>query len=224
VDVTSPRLASDSGRTGRFTISVTTRGEVSSSSVSGYELQIREPGATSSSRRRARTSAEDLTFVFRGKPGHTYVIHARALNSRGEKGRPDSSRTVVPVDEGRFTTPSLRYYGRWREPRSGRAYGGRLSQSNRVGARISYRFRGDRLFLVGRKSRRGGKALVVLNGRRRVINFYSRRTAHRRVVAILRGQSRGVNKFRIVNLGLKGSRKGRGTRVEIDALGVRRLR
>ncbi len=53
-----------------------------------------------------------------------------------------------------------------------------------------------------------------------MISFYSRRTRNRRVVAILRAKRRGVNRVRIVNLGRKGSRRARGTRVEIDALGV----
>jgi hypothetical protein len=224
VDVRSPRLASDTGRTGRFRISIRNRGTATSSSASGYELQIRQPGAGASRTRRARLSADALSFVFRGKPGRTYVIRARAVNSQGRKGRYDTSRTVVPVDDGRFTRRTLRYAGRWREPRNGKAYGGRLSWSNRRGARISYRFRGDRLYLVGRRSRRGGKALAVLNGRRRVVSFYGRRTANRKVIATLRGKSRGVNKFRVVNLGRKGARNGRGTRVELDALGARRLR
>ena len=61
-----------------------------------------------------------------------------------------------------------------------------------------------------------------VNGRRRVVSFYSRRARNRRVVAVLRAKRRGVNRVRIVNLGRKGSRRARGTRVEIDALGVRR--
>ncbi|MBA3305903.1 MAG: hypothetical protein H0U25_08265 [Thermoleophilaceae bacterium] len=107
--------------------------------------------------------------------------------------------------------------------RSKRAYAGRLSRSSRRGARLGFRFSGDRLFIVGRTGRRGGRALVRLNGRRRVVSFYSRRTRNRKVVAILRAKRRGLNRVQIVNLGRKGSRRARGTRVEIDALGVRRL-
>ncbi len=59
---------------------------------------------------------------------------------------------------------------------------------------------------------------MLVNRRRRVISFYSRRTRNRRVVAMFRAKRRGVNSARIVTLGRKGSRRG-GTRVEIDALG-----
>ena len=76
--------------------------------------------------------------------------------------------------------------------------------------------------VVGRTGRRGGKARVTLNGRRRTVSFYSRRTRHRRVVATLRAKRRGLNRARIVVLGRKGARRARGTRVELDALGYRR--
>ena len=54
-------------------------------------------------------------------------------------------------------------------------------------------------------SRRGGKAIVLLNRRRRVISFYGRRTRNRRVIAVLRAKRRGVNRARIVTLGREGA-------------------
>ncbi|MEK6228610.1 MAG: hypothetical protein AABM31_04685 [Actinomycetota bacterium] len=65
---------------------------------------------------------------------------------------------------------------------------------------------------------------MLLNGRSRVISFYGPRTRNRQVVAVLRARPSRVNKVRIVNLGMKFASRGRGTRVELDALGVRRLR
>ena len=84
------------------------------------------------------------------------------------------------------------------------------------------RVRGSRIYLVGRRSRRGGKALVRINGRRKTVSFYGRRTRNRVVVASLRGKRRGVNRVRITVLGRKGAKRSRGRRVEIDAIGALR--
>ena len=80
---------------------------------------------------------------------------------------------------------------------------------------MAFRFRGDRLYLVGRKSARGGKAVVTIDGRRRLVSFYSPRTRNRRFIVGPRLAKKKVHSVRIVNLG-----RGRhGTRVEIDAFG-----
>ena len=226
VSVSSPRLASDSSRTRRFPISIRLRPGTAQANVANYQLQIRDRGRAKTLKVRAtRVSASALQgrrFRFRGRTGHTYLIRARAIDRVGRSGPWDSSRTIVPLDDARRATPALQYRGDWSRLRSKRAYARRLSRSTRRGARLSLRFRGDRLFVVGRTGRRGGKAGIRLNGRRRVVSFYSRRTRNRRVVAILRAKRRKVNRLQIVNLGKKGSRRARGTRVEIDALGVRR--
>ena len=224
VDVRSPRLASDRSLTRRFAISIRPRPGTSRAAIAAYRLQIRDtqpakPGRSST--RRARVSAARArSFRFRGRAGHTYRIRARAIDKAGKVGPWDSSSTIVPFDDARRATRALRYRGGWKRVSARRAYARRLSRSTRRGATLSLRFRGDRLFLIGRTGRRGGSALVMLNGRRRVVSFRSRRVRNRRVVATLRARRRGVNRVRIVNLGRTGSR--RGTHVEVDALGVRR--
>jgi len=80
---------------------------------------------------------------------------------------------------------------------------------------MAFRFRGDRLYLVGRKSAKGGKALVIIDGRRRLVSFYSRKTQNRRFIVGPRLSKKKVHSVRIVNLG----RGRRGTLVEIDAFG-----
>jgi hypothetical protein len=119
--------------------------------------------------------------------------------------------TVVPLDDARGTR-AIRYRGAWSRVRSRAAFGGRLSRSSRRGDELRLRFRGGRVDLVGRRSRRGGRALVILDGRRRVVSFRSRRTEPRAVVASLPVRGRGAHELRLVSL-------GRG-RVEIDAIGV----
>ena len=227
LDVRSPRLASDERSDRRFTISLRTRAGTASSSIAVYQLQIRDTSAAQASvsrrlRARAAQGRGPTTFRFRGRPNRTYRVRARAYDRLGRAGPWDASVTVVPLDLGQARTRRVTFTGGWGRPRSARAYGGRLRRAARTGHAARFRFRGDRLYVVGRTGRRGGKARVTLNGRRRTVSFYSRRTRHRRVVATLRGKRRGYNRARIVVLGRKGARRARGTRVELDALGYRR--
>jgi hypothetical protein len=203
--IDAPRLASDAGTSARFPLHVGGRsGELTG--VARTELLIRDTRA-----RRWRALPVGARS-FRGRSGRTYRLRARLFDGRGVPGDVASAITVVPLDDRRIAGPRPRRL--WRRVRSRQAYGRGLSRSTRRGATLGFRFRGDRLYLVGRRSRRGGKALVVLNGRRRVVSFRSRQTRNRAVIAQLRARRRGVNRLRLVVL--------RG-RVEIDAIGVRRL-
>jgi len=223
IDVRSPRLASDQGTGRRFAITIRARPGTARASIRDYRLQIRDADSqgASASRRVRASRAGQTTFRFKGRPGHTYVIRAQAIDNEGRVGPLDITRTIVPFDDRRMATRDVGRGGKARRPRVRGAYGGRLTRSSRPGALMGFRFRGDRLFIVGRVSRRGGKAIVLVNRRRRVISFYAKRTRNRRVVASFKAKRSGVNTARIVTLGRRGARRARGTRVEIDALGVR---
>jgi len=225
--VRSPRLASDERPDRRFTISIRTGAGTTRSSIAGYELRIRDNStrAATASRRvraRARKNRNVTTFRFRGRPNRTYTVRARAFDRFGRFGPYASSTTVVPLDLGSRRTRGVRFSRGWTRPRGGRAYEGRLRRNGRRGSTVRLRFRGDRLYVVGRTSRRGGRALLTLNGRKRTISFYSRRTRDRRVVAVARAKRSGVNRARIQVLGRSGARGERGPLVELDALGFRR--
>ena len=227
LDVRSPRLASSEGADRRFTISIRIGAGTSRSSIAGYQLQIRDTSVAQASvargvRAGASQSRSVTTFKFRGRPNRTYRVRARAHDRFGRFGPWDGSLTVVPLDLGPARTRGVTFTRGWGRPRSARAYEGRLRRTTRRGRSARLRFRGDRLYIVGRTAPRGGSALVTLNGQRRTISFYSRRIRNRRVVATLRAKRRGVNRARILVLGRKGDRRSRGTRVELDALGYRR--
>ena len=147
---------------------------------------------------------------FTGRAGRTYRVAARLFDGAGA-GEPATALTVVPFDD----TPSalLRYRGRWSRVGDRAAWGGAFRRAAGRGAGLSFRFRGDRMYLVGRVSRAGGRALVLVGGRRRVVSFASRRTGDRRVV--LRMKTDGSRSTRVRLTVLSG-------RVEVDAIGFRR--
>lgn len=207
-DLRVPRLASDQGSSSRIRLRLLAARGVDRRSIDHYELEVRR----SSTRRFRRLSSRLRGSVYHLKTSvsQTYVLRARAIDSAGRAGPWDSERTITPLDDG----PRLGLHSPgWSRLRSRLAYGRALSRASRRFAAFSLRFRGDRVYLVGRRSRSGGRALVVLNGRRRVISFYSARTLNRRVVWKAPAKRRGVNRLRVVAL-------GRGL-VEIDGLGFR---
>ena len=207
VALDAPELATDSGDSRLFGVEISpSSGE--RTGIDRYELQVRE-----SERRgwRRVPASDDGRLRFRGFYGRTYRLRARAVDHRGVPGPWADARTVVPLDDRRGTR-ALRYRGHWSHPRAREAYGARLSRSTRRGDELRLRFRGRRLWLVGRRSARGGRALVIIDGRRRIISFRARRTRPRAVLLDVPVRGRGVHELRLVSL-------GRG-RVEVDAVGV----
>ena len=201
--VKAPRLASDQGTRSRFRIRVRRSRATPAGAVDHFEVEVRD---TRSAKVRRLTSRLRGSLVrFTGRRGRTYRFRARAVDRTGLAGAWVPARTIVPIDDGK----ALHYRGKWKRPRGRRAFGGRLSYTSRRGRAVSLRVRGTRILIVGRKSRRGGKARVTVNGRRRTISFYGRRTRNRVVVATVRGRAKGVNRVKITVLGRKGSKRGR---------------
>lgn len=213
----APRLASDQGTRSRFRIRVSRPAFTPPGLIDHYEVEARD--TRSSKLRRLTSNLRGSLVRFSGRRGRTYRFRARAVDKKGRAGPWVPARTLVPYDDGRKATRALRYKGRWSRPRSRRAFGGRFSRASRRGASLSLKVRGSRVYIVGRKTRYGGKARVTINGRKRTVSFYGRKTRNRQAVAILRGKRRGVNRVTVTALGRKGARKARGRRVEIDAIG-----
>jgi hypothetical protein len=211
VRLIAPRLASNVSRDPRFRVRIV----AGAANISHYELQVRN--LRRRKWRRLTSSLRAAQYRFAGYLGANYRFRARAVTRDGRRGPWDYERTIVPLDDVRRPTPP-RYQGRWRRPRSRRAWMRSFSRSLRRGQSLRQNFRARRVYVIGRKSPRGGKALVILNGRRRVVDFYARRPRNRRVIASMRARRR-VDTLRVVNLGRR-NRRSRGRRVEIDAIGV----
>jgi hypothetical protein len=204
----APRLASDVSQSRLFGLRVAPASE-DEAGTAGFELAVR--GAQRSGYRRFGGELESGPMRFRGLLGRTYRLRARAVDARGVPGPWAYATTVVPLDDFRGTR-GVRYRGSWTRPRVRGAYEQRVSRSARRGDSMTLRFRGRRVWLVGRTTRRGGRALVTLDGRRRVVSFRSRTTRVRRVLLELPVRGRGVHTLRVVSRG--------GGRVELDAIGI----
>jgi hypothetical protein len=206
VQLTAPRLASDSSRDPRFVLGLrSTDGD-----VDHYELEVRN--LRRRTWKRLSSTLRAPTFSFAGYFGSAYRFRARAVGRFGQRGEWDYASTVVPFDDtGRRGKPA---YGRgWSHVKARSAWGQRLSRATRRGRVMRMSFSGAaKLYLIGRTSPSGGRAAIVVDGRRRgVVSFRSGAARNRALLKSLSVSGGGRHVLRLVTL---------GGRVELDGVGL----
>ena len=226
LELTAPRLASDVSRKPSFPVRLGLSG-IDIGLIDSYQLEVRAAGERSYRRIASGVKGKGSGFVakprFAGTPGEVYTFRARALTKAGALGGWVYRTTIVPFDErkSKSSTLSTKFRGGWHRFGERGAYFRGFSRSTRKGARMTFRFTGRTLYLVGRQSALGGRARVVIDGRiRRTVDFYGSRARNRRLIRSISAGKGGRHSVRIVTLGTR-SGASRGTRVEIDAIGVR---
>ena len=159
---------------------------------------------------RLRPRAKKVKFR-KGRIGRTYLFRIRAVGKTGRETGWHHRRVVYPYDD---RGKRRRYSGGWDRKKARKAWRGRYSQSSEPGAVMRFRTgRGGRIYLIGRKSPKGGVAIVSRGKRRQIVSFRSRKVRHRKVLAVFNGSPRKRYNVRV--------RVRRGT-VAIDGIGVRR--
>jgi dienelactone hydrolase len=222
VGLSAPRLASSASRSSTFPVAVVPPGGASAALVDRYQLQVRAGRVW----RTLRTGTGAPRVRFRGVDGRVHRFRARAIGRGGVLGPWREAATIVPRDDRlRFArgvlrlAPNPRFAGGWARRGAAGAWRASLTVALRRGATMTFRFTGRRVWLIGRRSPRGGLALAVLDGRARLVSFHGRRVADRRLIATLRARRAGRHTLRVVYLD-RHARGSRGTRVAVDALGV----
>lgn len=213
VRLKAPRLASDQGTTRRFWIRV--KRASGSDPVTRFEVEVLREGRKTRRYRRVSSRTKPGRVYFDGRLGASYRFRARAVGAGGRVSRWRYRRTIVPYDNARRPRVA-RYDGAWRRVRMRSAFGGGVRVSKRAGATMRMTVRGGPIYIVGHKSRWGGRARITVDGRSRTVGLYRAKPRSRVVLAILRPGG-GRHRVKLVNLG-----RGRhGRRVVIDAVGVR---
>ena len=221
VRVIAPRLASDAGSGRRFPVRV-----LGSVAADHFQLYVRTEG-----KRGWRLLASRLHAAprrFKGKFGTSYEFRARAIGASGKAGPWAHARTIVPIDDHPRRHGGPTYTGSWRHPQVKHAWYGGLSRAEAKGSSMTVIVHGSELFLVGRVSPAGGRALVVYGPKRKKVSFHSARTRNRVVVAHFRrtrvcaaGKPRRCRNVRRTDRAKLRVKSLGGGRVEIDAIGFR---
>ena len=221
VRVIAPRLASDAGSGRRFPVRV-----LGSVAADHFQLYVRTEG-----KRGWRLLASRLHAAprrFKGKFGTSYEFRARAIGASGKAGPWAHARTIVPIDDHPRRHGGPTYTGSWRHPQVKHAWYGGLSRAEAKGSSMTVIVHGSELFLVGRVSPAGGRALVVYGPKRKKVSFHSARTRNRVVVAHFRrtrvcaaGKPRRCRNVRRTDRAKLRVKSLGGGRVELDAIGFR---
>ncbi|MDQ3935086.1 MAG: prolyl oligopeptidase family serine peptidase, partial [Actinomycetota bacterium] len=142
VDLTAPRLASDTSRDPRFRLGL----RRSAGQPDRYELEVRN--YRSDTWKRLSSTLTASSFDFAGYFGSAYVFRARAVGQFGERGPWDYATTVVPFDDSRRRGKPV--FGRgWSHFAAPGAWGQRLSRASARGREVRLSFRGaGRVYLV----------------------------------------------------------------------------
>jgi hypothetical protein len=202
----APRYASDGSRSRRFRVAWQGVDDASGSGIAGFEVDVREVGSefeTLVGRTRA------VSKLFRGTFGTEYEFRVIAVDRAGNRSAFATDTVLVPIDDR--DRESMFFRGRWRRLARPGAYGGSVMRPRERGATLTTPFRGRSVALIGRRTRRGGRVRVSIDGRSRVLRVRGRRR-HRQVLFERRGLGRGRHLLRLRFLG--------GGPVDLDAVGA----
>lgn len=167
----------------------------------------------------AAARAQSRRITVRGLAKRRHSVRVQVLAPRDGTGR--AGWVSVDAFEHRIgaaqeSSSALRY-GSWAV--RDRAAGATVRTSRSRDARISYEFRGRAVRWVTMRGRASGRALVTVDGRRRIMDLYRTGPARRAVVSF-RGLGRGRHVITVRPLGTRDTRSG-SARVAVDAFEVR---
>ncbi len=217
VRLVAPRLASDRFRSGRMRLRFL--GSDVGTGITRFAFQVRELGARTGKYRTLTKARRQTALRFNGRPGKTYQFRLRGIDRVGNVSRAVSRTTIVPLDD---RVKSARFRG-FRQQASPFAWLGTYQRGRTRSQSLSFAYRGRDFYLVGLKSRLGGRALVTFDGRSRVIDTYSPKTIDRARLLHVRAKPTRLHRVTVRPLHKKRA-ASHGFNVRIDALGILRRR
>jgi hypothetical protein len=163
-------LASARGRS--RTVLLTWQGDdgVNGAGISAYRVEVKRVAlgrvrGSASYRPLGGTTALTRRH-FRGAAGGSYRFRVTAIDRANNKTSAESGVLSIPIDD---RDPALKLSAGWKRARPANAWGRSVIRSKRRGATARLSFRGRRVALIGRRLRKGGRLLISIDGRRRVI-------------------------------------------------------
>jgi hypothetical protein len=183
------------------------------SGVATYDVEVRD---LSSVARKADSDWRPLAkrlreprLRFRGGAGRGYEFRVAAVDRAGNRSGFATSRVLVPLDDR--DRKVVRFSHGWKRLAAKGAWGKRVARTSRRGRTMTVRFRGTGAALIGRRSRRGGRVRVTLDGWTTVRRLRGHDSRSRILIGTRRVRP-GPHVLKLRTLG--------GGPVTIDAIGV----
>jgi hypothetical protein len=172
VRISAPAIASSAATGPRIRVSWGSVG----AAASNYTVDVQR-GAGAWQTLLAATTRQSLTFA--GQPGQTYRFRVRGTSASGVAGAFATATTVTPTG----VHPSGSHYtGRWHVSKVSGAWQGHAIKSSTPNSKLTLRYMGGALELIGDRGPKGGRARVTFDGHSTTINLHAGHARTRQVV------------------------------------------
>lgn len=174
-------------------------------------------------------ASPNATVTFPGIAGGGYTMLVTATDLLGYRASITTPRYFVPANAGGSPSvvtvsgpatvnidDALLKGSGWKRVRTKGAFGGKVLKSSSRGRKVSVKVTAQTITLTFFAGPRNGRLIVLLDGKRIVIDQYSKR-AVRKSVTLLAGRTVGTHTVQLISSG-KRSPRSRGTSVDVDFL------
>jgi hypothetical protein len=191
VRISAPSIASSAATRPRIPVAWKATGP----GATGYTVEVQQ-GAGVWETLLAATTRRSLAFA--GRSGQTYQFRVRALSASGLAGAFATATTVTPTG---VHPKGAHYTGRWHVSKVKGAWQGRAIQSSKPNAKLTLRYVGGALEIIGDRGPKAGRARVTFDGRSTTINLLA---AHARTRQIIYRRAAAAGAHRLTLKVLRG--------------------
>jgi beta propeller repeat protein len=216
--LSAPAISTTASKTLSFKVSWSGNdGADPKSGIAAYDVEYKVGPKGTWQTWKTNTTAKSADFKL-AKAGKTYYFRALAKDKAGnESAWSTVKKTIVPYDNNSLIA-SRSGFGSTAKSLSSGFYLGTTRYSTKRGHKITYKFTGKSVALIGPKASSRAKAKVYINGNYvKTIDAYSSTLKHRQVLFSKTWSKSGTRTITIENLGTAGR-----TRFDVDGLGVGR--
>jgi hypothetical protein len=172
VRIKAPSIASNAATKPRIPVSWSSVG----SAASSYTVQVQK-GAGAWRTLLAATTHRSATFA--GQPGRTYRFRVRAIGASGLAGAFATATTVTPTG----VHPKGAHYSKgWHVSKVRGAWQGHTIESSKPGAKLTLRYVGGALEVIGDRGPSSGRARIAFDGHSTTISLHAARAKTRQVL------------------------------------------
>jgi DNA-binding beta-propeller fold protein YncE len=211
--LTAPAISTNVSKTTTFKVKWS--GADTLSGVASYDVQYKLAGR---SWQKFKTNTTATSAAFKGIAGNSYYFRAITKDKAGNLSAwSKAKRTIVPYDNDSLIAARSGFGWTAKNTSSG-LYLGTTRYSTKKGHKITYKFTGKSVALIGPKASSRSKAKIYINGNYvKTIDAFASTLKHRQVLFSKTWSSSGTRTITIENLGTAGR-----TRFDVDGLGVGR--
>jgi hypothetical protein len=144
--------------------------------VSSYTVQVQQ-GTGAWRTLMASTTHRSLRFA--GQAGRTYHFRVRGIGTSGLAGAFATATTVTPTG---VHPKGAHYTGSWHVSKVGGAWQGHAIKSSKPNAKLTLRYVGGALGVIGDRGPKEGRARITFDGHTSTINLHAAHARTRQVI------------------------------------------